>query len=408
MNENIILDDYKFVTEEFGKRRSFEKIVEGCINDLKIFNDVWLMSKNRKYYQVYFTTNSHDTDTTIHYLLSKGIGADKNTSVGYFPFGLFYCKQNDQDNIEKIFAKREDSIKNFLNSITSRLSVFEVLEEIRNSASITFDFILYTLIAGCIACAGLMNNSPVDIASAMMIEPVMATVIAMSFGAVIHDRSLLKMGFRNCFISLIMCLFIGFIYGGIAMIWAKAWNPPAINDFPSGVWPTHEMQRHGLWRTLWYGALQALAAGGALSVTLLNNNQAALVGVAVCSTHLPPFINAGALWAYAVHLETLGLKQHWTSAVDEHTGVTYKMKPSWVPMHHYNYVYYFDMRYESLALGGVSMLLTLVDVICLALAAFAVLKLKEIVPLTKLEANRKLHEEEFACYSRRSTTCTTL
>ncbi|RWS20558.1 hypothetical protein B4U80_04661, partial [Leptotrombidium deliense] len=202
-----------------------------------------------------------------------------------------------------------------------------------------------------------------------------------------------------------MCMLIGFVYAGIAMIWSKEWNPPGVNTLPNGVWPTNEMQGRGLWRTLWYGALQALAAGGAVSVTLLNNNQAALVGVAVCSTFLPPFINTGVLWVYAVHLQTRGLREDWITINDTTTGVTYTTKPSWTPVEGYSYVYHFDMRHESLALGGVSMLYTLVNVVCLGFAAYIILKLKEIVPLGRMEANRKFFKEDIKIareYNRKS------
>lgn len=178
------------------------------------------------------------------------------------------------------------------------MTVAQVVQGVRSSAEMTFDFVMYAIFAGCIAAAGLLNNSPVDVAAAMMIEPVMATVIAITFGLVIHDRELTWIGIRSCFISLIICLIVGYVYGGIAFIWWREWDPP-----PTGWWPTPEMQVRGLWRTLWYGALQALAAGGAIAVTLLNDNQAALVGVAVASTFLPPFINTGLLWAYATHIQ---------------------------------------------------------------------------------------------------------
>jgi len=67
----------------------------------------------------------------------------------------------------------KDMTQNFLKSVTSRLTVAQVVDGVRSGADLTFDFICYTIFAGWIAAMGLINNSPVDIAAAMMIEPIM-------------------------------------------------------------------------------------------------------------------------------------------------------------------------------------------------------------------------------------------
>jgi hypothetical protein len=67
----------------------------------------------------------------------------------------------------------KEMTQNFLKSVTSRLTVAQVVDGVRSGADLTFDFICYTIFAGWIAAMGLINNSPVDIAAAMMIEPIM-------------------------------------------------------------------------------------------------------------------------------------------------------------------------------------------------------------------------------------------
>ncbi len=71
--------------------------------------------------------------------------------------------------------------QNFLKSVTSRLTVAQVVDGVRSGADLTFDFICYTIFAGWIAAMGLINNSPVDIAAAMMIEPIMVNKDALFF-----------------------------------------------------------------------------------------------------------------------------------------------------------------------------------------------------------------------------------
>lgn len=131
----------------------------------------------------------------------------------------------------------------FLKSVTSRLTVAQVIEGVRSGASLTFDFLAFTTFAGFIAAAGLLNNSPVDIAAAMMIEPIMATVMAITFGVIVHDKPLAKLGTINLCIVLLICIIIGFLYGIVFFVWSVEWDPP-----PNGIWPTEEMEVRGTWR----------------------------------------------------------------------------------------------------------------------------------------------------------------
>lgn len=119
----------------------------------------------------------------------------------------------------------------------------QVIEGVRSSASLTFDFLAYTTFAGFIAAAGILNNSPVDIAAAMMIEPVMGTVMAITFGMIVHDKALAKLGLINLFIVLLICIIIGFLYGLVFFVWSREWDPP-----PNGIWPTEEMEVRGTFR----------------------------------------------------------------------------------------------------------------------------------------------------------------
>lgn len=145
--------------------------------------------------------------------------------------------------------------QNFLKSVTSRLTVAQVVEGVKSGAEVTFDFCAYTLMAAFIAAFGLVNNDPVNIAASMMIEPIMVclvfviliipfffvviqgTVMAMTFGFVVEDRKLLILGIRSNIISLAMSLISGFVIGLIFFIWMTEWSPP-----PDGKFTTEELR----------------------------------------------------------------------------------------------------------------------------------------------------------------------
>ena len=59
--------------------------------------------------------------------------------------------------------------EDFLKSITSRLTVAQVVSGVKHSSEVTFDFVMYTFFAGCIAAAGILASSNLDIAAAMCI-----------------------------------------------------------------------------------------------------------------------------------------------------------------------------------------------------------------------------------------------
>lgn len=416
--------------------KSLEKILEESLKELEIQSTVWISSKDDNYYHVYFPLDLYDNDATLNFLRGRGIGCKKDSSIGYIPFGLFFqdedSSSDDEDegveddddvfasstpgegkngkNGKKLDIKKDDKKtglhtfkkiqEEFLKSVTSRLTVAQVVTGVRASAELTFDFLMYTIFAGCIAAAGLLNNSAVDVAAAMMIEPVMATVMAITFGLVIRDPDLTRTGVRSCIISLIICLVVGYVYGVILFFWKVEWHPP-----PDGYWPTGEMSVRGEWRTLIYGTLQALAAGGAIAVTLLNDNQAALVGVAVASTFLPPFINTGLLWAYATHITVQGHYQV-LEPYEAPNNVTYLLKKAWMPMEGYKPVHYYDQRWEFMALSGVSMIYTLVNIVCMLAMAYVILRVKEVVPLGRLEPNNRFFAKDIKVareYNRRMT-----
>ena len=76
-------------------------------------------------------------------------------------------------NKNKAVNTFKEVTNNFLKSVTSRLTVAQVVEGVKTGSEVTFDYCVYTLMAGFIAAFGLINNDAVNIAASMMIEPIM-------------------------------------------------------------------------------------------------------------------------------------------------------------------------------------------------------------------------------------------
>lgn len=258
----------------------------------------------------------------------------------------------------------------FLKSVTSRLTVAQVVDGVRNGAEITFDYYMYLLFSCVIACMAIMNNAPIDVAASMCIEPIMSAVMAVSFGLALLNRSLIWTGCKSLLVGLTFCFLFGYLYGLAFQVWRVQWAPP-----PDGVWPTSEMQSRGQLKTLIYGSFIATAGGAVLAVILLKNNIVALTGVAVATTFMPPFVNGGLCLALATHLQIASRFEDYKRY--NFSGEMYTLKKPWVPDEHYTVQYSHDLRVELAAIAAVSMAYTFINVFCLLAASFLLLKVPE-------------------------------
>lgn len=330
---------------------------------------MWNSSENGHYYQVYFTSDVDNNDSTLHYLKSKGIGSRGNSTIGYIPFGLFYSheKPSPDDRLNSIGENYVNEIKDsFLKSVTSRLTVAQVVDGVRTGSEITFDYYMYLLFSCIIAAMGILNSSPIDVAASMMIEPIMSAVMAVSFGLALLNRHLIWTGLKSLFVGLTFCFLFGYIYGLIFQIWRNNW------DSSPTAWPTQEMISRGQMKTLIYGTFIATAGGAVLAIILLKNNIVALTGVAVATTFMPPFVNGGLCLALATHLQISSI--HEPLLPYNSSGQIFRLKPSWTPHVHYNVTYFHDMRLELVALAAVSLAYTFINVFFLLASSFILLK----------------------------------
>ena len=67
----------------------------------------------------------------------------------------------------------KDAAKDFLESVTSRLTVAQVVEGVRGGTELNFDFNVYLLMAAFICSFALIANDAVNIGASMMIEGIM-------------------------------------------------------------------------------------------------------------------------------------------------------------------------------------------------------------------------------------------
>ncbi|XP_030760170.1 uncharacterized protein LOC115885405 [Sitophilus oryzae] len=353
--------------------QSMEKIIKLTLEQLEISNTTWTKTDDKNHYQIMFPIEcGTKCEDMLEILREHDIGKKLNSKISVMPCSIHYhgnsLNENEEFLEDETILDKENEIKNsgwniFVSSVKSRLTVAQVVENVRVHAAITFDFIMLLLISTTLCALGLVENDKICMLSSMLISPMMGPVMAGTFGTVIRDKHLQKIGVRNELIGLGIATLVGFCYGSIICV---------ITDrYGTSDWPTYEMYSRGVLRSLWVGALIALLSGAAVALGILSDNIASLVGVAISTSLMPPAVNAGLLWS-------LGFVYYLKGDVSSrYTSIT-----------HTDY-YSNESFTELLTLGAVSICLTFVNIVCIYAAGILVFKIKEVAPNSSKDQARR-------------------
>ena len=156
---------------------------------------------------------------------------------------------------------------------------------------------------------------------------------------------LARLGLKNEIWSLCICVLVGFLWAFFMVFvdcYILQWNPDGV------VWPTDEMKSRGTAEGLATGAVIAFASGVGVALSVVGDFTSAIIGVAISASLLPPAVNCGMLWAYAICV-----------AIDP--SLAYGYTP------------------ESLAeMGGYSIALTIENIILVFLASLMMFYIKDV------------------------------
>uniref|UniRef100_A0A1A9UPM2 DUF389 domain-containing protein n=1 Tax=Glossina austeni TaxID=7395 RepID=A0A1A9UPM2_GLOAU len=341
-----------------------EKVLEELLSKLEIEHVTWTTSKKGYFHHVVFPLQSGDPcETTLHCLTELGIGTKLHSSVSVLPCSVSYDSLtiNVADEVSESLDREEELSRwnSFVDSIKSKLTVKQVVDGVRAGGSLSFDYILLIVTADSLAALGLVENNAPNITAAMLVSPLMGPVMSITFGTIISDRELMRVGFISLAVGMFLSCLFGFIFGLILGTTEMPWG--------AGDWPTEEMRGRGNVRSLWMGVLWALTSGTGVAVALLQGSAGPLIGVAISASLLPPVVNCGLFWALAcIWLIYPGTRiPHLKGELHNATSA-------------YPFLYTDYLPTEFLINGIVSCLLTVVNVICIFITAIMVLKIKEV------------------------------
>ncbi|XP_052852318.1 uncharacterized protein LOC128262231 [Drosophila gunungcola] len=342
-----------------------EQVVRQILQKFHIPNAVWLPSLAGNAYHISFSMDFDERYENLYEALQEwGIGDREGSAVSvvsclanrsYVQREAMEDQEEQASSNEHINAQKQGIWNRFMNSVRSRLNVAQILRDVRQDAAITFDFCILLVSAAVLASFGLVENSTIFLASSMLISPLMGPIIAAIFGTVIQDRSLRRLGMLNELIGILTATLVGFLFGLVVCT--------TDHKYGIGEGLTEEMLSRCDLHSLVVGVFTAIPSGAAAAIGILGGNIGSLVGVAISASLLPPAVNSGLLWAVACIYKFF-----------EHDDSLYV---DVIKTRRYS-----DNQAEELAvLGGISMCLTLSNVLCVYLMGILVLKAKEIAPV---------------------------
>ncbi|XP_049798317.1 uncharacterized protein LOC126229618 isoform X2 [Schistocerca nitens] len=271
-------------------RLRMQKVVEDLIETKHIYTCAWSECQGGNYKQATFTLEPGDKcDDILNELSEWGIGSRHHSSVSVIPCSLHWTVDDPSSygpNPSGAKESKEDisTWNRLVASVKARITVAEVVEGVKSDALLTFDFLVLLIIAGLIAALGLIENSTGILVASMLISPLMGPIMAGTVGTMIKDKELMKMGILNEIFGLLICLLEGFICGIVVGLVAE--------HFALNRWPTVEMVTRGELHSVWVGMVIALLSGAGVAISVLGDNIASLVGVAISASLLPPAVNA--------------------------------------------------------------------------------------------------------------------
>ncbi|KAJ6646100.1 hypothetical protein Bhyg_01310 [Pseudolycoriella hygida] len=347
------------------------KILEKC----QIKNAIW--NQGNGVYIVTFSIPNGDLHENVLKLFKCwGIGERPGSSVTMSPCTVIVptssSKEYDDDVIEQgLVAKDQGIWDGFINSVNARMNVAKIVEELRQDAALTFDFVVLIIIAGIMAAFGLIENSIICLTSSMLISPLMGPLIAATFSTVIKDKQLMKFGVINELIGICLATLVGFVFGLIVGSVDERYGVgDGLGDEILSRCDVH---------SLIIGVFTAIPSGAAVAIAILGEKIASLVGVAISASILPPAVNAGLLWALALLFMIHKDDEDIYNSVIKST--TYSQ----------------NQAVELAILGSMSMTITLINIVSIYVTGILFLKIKEVAPMSsKLQQKFWKHDVKVA------------
>jgi uncharacterized hydrophobic protein (TIGR00341 family) len=227
---------------------------------------------------LYFRIPDAHVNETIEKLKSRGVGVE---------YGFI-----DILDLKATLPREPEEVSDTKIQRDATLAVEEIYENVKKQASLSFDFIAFSILAAAMAGFGLMQNNTTVIVASMLLSPLMGPMLGVALGYVVRDRALFIKGTRNELISLGLSFTVGIVMALMLPILIAI--TPA--NFVSGIADNlsngvvTEITRRAGFSAIDVGV--AIFSGAAVAVSVTKGDMSSLVGVAISAALMPPAVNA--------------------------------------------------------------------------------------------------------------------
>merc|ERR1719317_447000 len=314
-------------------------------------------------------------------LQKSGVGVSARSGVSAVATAVnYFAREETEDETKRQSVDvKEDKVDRFYNSIKSRLIVAEVIKRIEEGAQFSFDYVCLVFVAAMLAFLGLILDSSVILVASMLISPIMGPILAGVFGISVKNKKLVKIGtFREVY-SLLICIVTGFVLGSLFVIKLNR-NGNVLSALDED-WPTKQMSSRTKAEGLLEGLLIALPSGVGVALSVLGGNSGSMVGVAISASLLPPAVNAGLYWSMSMISALSHDTENFNSGMS-HDNITISGE-----IFDFEYDPNGDIPMELFYRGLVSLVLTILNIVCIALMGVFILFVKRVTPDRILQKN---------------------
>lgn len=168
---------------------ALEVVMKEILRQKQIRTSAWVQTNKGCGHQITFSIESGARcDDVIYLLCSWGIGERYGSTISITSCTLF-TEQLQDDEEEKQGTGKTSAWNSFLTSARAQLNVASIVDNVKNGAVITFDYVTMLITAAIIAAFGLIEDSSVNLIASMLVSPLMGPILAAVFGTVIKDRN---------------------------------------------------------------------------------------------------------------------------------------------------------------------------------------------------------------------------
>jgi uncharacterized hydrophobic protein (TIGR00341 family) len=190
-----------------------------------------------------------------------------------------------KEEAEEEEVKETDEEKEVKKVFLLRISRAELYEDVTGFSEMSRNFLIMVVLSSVVAGIGILTDNIPVLVGAMVIAPLLGPNIAIAFGTVLGDVSLVRRSAVTGMVATVIALLIAFAWGAFFSVEPNMVRDPGIrlSDI-----------------------VLAFMSGAAGAVTILRGGSSSLVGVMVAVALLPPLIRTGllaggGLWTMSLH-----------------------------------------------------------------------------------------------------------